>query len=202
MLTQEMITDRQQSYLLSLLSKKDLSDIPDVTLRQITARVTNREVTKSLASQWIARMQSRPNKAHAANDRRGSDSTEPWFIYDYGNDVFALISKDGDKERVPRGSYALETPGTEFTNDITFFSVWISEDGARWSVKLWASDELIKLARATQYRVLAAISDNPAEAAELYGKQVGKCGICHRKLTNDISRARGIGPICAQRYGW
>ena len=30
----------------------------------------------------------------------------------------------------------------------------------------------------------------------------GSCGHCGRTLTNEESRARGIGPICAGKMGW
>jgi len=54
---------------------------------------------------------------------------------------------------------------------------------------------------ATQQRVLAAIAD-PAAAAKAYGQRTGSCSVCGRELTNKKSRELGIGPICAERYGW
>ncbi len=49
--------------------------------------------------------------------------------------------------------------------------------------------------------VLDCASD-PEKAAVAYGKAWSSCGICGRGLLNDESIARGIGPICAQRFGW
>ena len=34
-----------------------------------------------------------------------------------------------------------------------------------------------------------------------YGKRTGRCGVCHRPLTNPASIAAGIGPICAGYFG-
>ncbi len=51
----------------------------------------------------------------------------------------------------------------------------------------------------------AAVLDcaqDPEKAAVAYGKAYSKCGICGRGLLNDVSIARGIGPICAERFGW
>jgi hypothetical protein len=51
----------------------------------------------------------------------------------------------------------------------------------------------------------AAVLDcasNPEKAAVAYGKAWSTCGICGRGLLNDESIARGIGPICAERFGW
>lgn len=49
--------------------------------------------------------------------------------------------------------------------------------------------------------VLDCASD-PAKAAVAFGKAWSVCGICHKTLTNDGSIERGIGPICAARFGW
>lgn len=51
----------------------------------------------------------------------------------------------------------------------------------------------------------AAVIDcaqDPEKAAVAYGKAWSSCGICGRQLLNDESIARGIGPICAERFGW
>lgn len=44
--------------------------------------------------------------------------------------------------------------------------------------------------------------NDPEKAAIAYGKAFGVCAICHRTLTNDGSIERGIGPICADKFGW
>lgn len=49
--------------------------------------------------------------------------------------------------------------------------------------------------------VLRLLAD-PKTAAETYGKETGNCCICNRLLTDPESVARGIGPICAGRFGW
>jgi hypothetical protein len=49
--------------------------------------------------------------------------------------------------------------------------------------------------------VLKVLAD-PEASAVLYGKTVGKCGCCGRELTNQVSIDRGIGPICAVKFGW
>lgn len=49
--------------------------------------------------------------------------------------------------------------------------------------------------------ILAAAA-NPEAAAVAYGKLTGSCSCCGRPLENSESVARGIGPICATKYGW
>jgi len=46
------------------------------------------------------------------------------------------------------------------------------------------------------------LAADPATAAVAYGKQFGKCAVCARVLSDAESVARGIGPVCAERYGW
>ncbi len=54
---------------------------------------------------------------------------------------------------------------------------------------------------AEQTAVLDACSD-PLKAAIAYGKAWSVCAVCGQTLINDASIARGIGPICAAKYGW
>jgi len=49
---------------------------------------------------------------------------------------------------------------------------------------------------------LRAIAVDPGAASRAYGKLVGRCGVCGRKLEDEDSVARGIGPICAGKMGW
>jgi Family of unknown function (DUF6011) len=190
-----MITDPQANFIRDLCAKKDI----DPQHRDmILARVDEKNVTKTLASDWITRLKDKPNRPNVDTDHPDSDRTT-WAPEDMGGEYWAMTKGDA---QIPRGSYGLETPGPQFTNDTTFFSVWISDDGSRWTVRMYVSDERVKLSRTVQYAVLDAIATNPAEAAELFGHEFGKCGICGRGLTNDESRARGIGPVCADRYGW
>lgn len=54
---------------------------------------------------------------------------------------------------------------------------------------------------ATEKRV-CDVAANPSEAAVAYGRRTGNCAICARELTRGDSIDRGIGPICAEKYGW
>lgn len=44
-------------------------------------------------------------------------------------------------------------------------------------------------------------AEQPVAFLELFGKLTGCCCICGRMLTNEVSVERGIGPICAEKYG-
>lgn len=103
--------------------------------------------------------------------------------------------------QLPAGRYAVERDG-----GLRFFRVDRPTEG-RWAghtfVKAQAGDDLCPL-RDLQSRdmVLREIAWNAPEAMLRYGREIGACGHCGRTLTNDESRARGIGPVCAGKMGW
>lgn len=47
---------------------------------------------------------------------------------------------------------------------------------------------------------LLKIEADPEAAAVLHGKASGRCAVCSRDLTDPESIARGIGPICAEKF--
>jgi hypothetical protein len=48
---------------------------------------------------------------------------------------------------------------------------------------------------------LKVIAANPKDAAVRYGRLTGRCSCCGRKLTDPVSVANGIGPICEAGWG-
>jgi hypothetical protein len=55
-------------------------------------------------------------------------------------------------------------------------------------------------APAQQAKVMEFIAD-PKQASEVYGQETGTCCICNATLTSEW-KLRGIGPICAEKFGW
>lgn len=51
-------------------------------------------------------------------------------------------------------------------------------------------------------REVVEMMADPKGAAEKFGRLTGHCCICSRLLVDPESTARGIGPICAERFGW
>ncbi len=104
---------------------------------------------------------------------------------------------------VPAGRYAVTSDKDGVTR---FYRVDRPTEG-RWAgytfVKVQASDELHRVGKDVAAWVLAAIAKaTPQAASKLYGQEIGCCGVCGRTLTDETSRANGIGPICAAKYGW
>ena len=68
-------------------------------------------------------------------------------------------------------------------HSITFVDVWASD--ARWPIKQFAEKK----------RVLALIAADP-DAGPRFGREIGRCYVCGRTLTDETSRSLGIGPVC------
>ena len=49
---------------------------------------------------------------------------------------------------------------------------------------------------------ITAVASDPKQAAVAYGMKFGACSVCGRQLTDSDSVQRGIGPICAENYGF
>lgn len=49
---------------------------------------------------------------------------------------------------------------------------------------------------------LEAIKADPQAHAALYGQLIGACGRCGLPLTDETSRAAGLGPICSSKTDW
>lgn len=53
-----------------------------------------------------------------------------------------------------------------------------------------------------QAQSIADLIADPKRAAEAYGIRTGRCCICSRELTDSESVERGIGPVCAEKFGF
>ena len=95
---------------------------------------------------------------------------------------------------VEDGSYAVE-----FDGRLRFFHVRTPKSG-RWEgytfVDEKAGPETYPVRNAIRRaRILDAIASDP-DALARYGQELGICARCHRELTDEASRAAGLGPTC------
>lgn len=102
---------------------------------------------------------------------------------------------------VPAGHYAVETE----EGHLAFYRVDRPAEG-RWAgrtfIAVQASDDYHPVRGEAGKSVLAKIAADPQEAMLRYGREIGRCGHCNRTLTDETSRALGIGPICRGKVGF
>lgn len=104
--------------------------------------------------------------------------------------------------QLPAGNYAMKKLST---GKIHFFRVSYGNPRGRWAgytfLEEISGDNRIKIRDAkTRKEIIDAICYDPMGYLALYGKEIGKCGICGRTLTSEW-RLRGIGPECFKNYG-
>lgn len=113
-----------------------------------------------------------------------------------------------DLSKVPSGLYAVP-------NGDTRLKVRISQGEDKWQGFTFVTDGA-EYGQGRRYGMqrpgqtyrgdiqaqLTVIAADPRAAAAAYGRLVGSCGLCGRKLEDPESVARGIGPICAAKHGW
>lgn len=173
--TYRRITPNQLSFLLSLRIERGLEDRFSPEQAEL--------LSVEAASRWISKALTLPKVAAA---QVGS--------------VANLI------QTVPEGRYAIDWPNAEGVTTLQFFHVDKPTEG-RWAgftfVKRRVSDETYPVKGHQKALIIAAIAAAPPQQAAIrFGQEIGVCGVCGKTLTNEISRAYGIGPVCRERTGW
>lgn len=106
------------------------------------------------------------------------------------------IATRRDKNGKPQPSYyAIDIDGT-----LKFYRVKAGRKPGFYFIEVQASDDLHPIRNAAvKADIIAAIrAQGPAQAMARYGQELGSCGHCHRTLTDETSRALGIGPVCRE----
>lgn len=105
--------------------------------------------------------------------------------------MLAALAPGHDKFRV-----AVQLPDDK----LRFFQIDTPLRG-KWAgcvfIKEQAGDDLHKVRDIVREEaVLRAVIADARGCLERYGLELGACGMCGRTLTDEESRARGIGPVC------
>ena len=79
--------------------------------------------------------------------------------------------------------------------------IFVREQAGDNFFKVGSQNPALGYYRGNYQREMETIIKNPLESLKLYGKTIGKCGVCGRTLTNAVSRELGIGPECLKNVG-
>jgi len=179
-------SDRQRVYIADLCSERGL-EIPNVR-------------TRSEASDLITKLKSTPRFPQGVVIEWVVIKEDPKTGIREGYFALRLAAEGGTL--IPVGKYALENAPTNTENDVSFWSVWVNDAGTVWRLKQVVGPNLENVPQAAILGILRRIGDDPEAAMALYGHHIGQCGACGRRLTNELSRRLGIGPICREMRGW
>lgn len=80
-------------------------------------------------------------------------------------------------------------------------AIYVKCDG-EYAGKIVAGQFLaVRNAPADILDLVREIAASPVESARKYGRDTGTCSCCGRKLTDAVSIANGIGPVCESNWG-
>lgn len=183
-------TEKQINFIRSLAEERDWEAVLTGTTRERVFDVVTESgkfVSKSEASEAItALLAHRPTKSPGPKDAMG------------------------EAERaIPAGRYALDATGDD-GNSVAFYQVDRPTEG-RWAGYTFVKRLLgapgdwrrERVNRSAVAGVLKRIAEaGPREASLRFGVEAKACGVCGSPLSNDESRALGIGPDCRAKMGW
>lgn len=173
------ITPKQRSFILSLLDDRDVSHVPQ-------GRVDS--LVKSL------RISEDPEEFGMSREQ--ASAVIDWLGQQKRKERPAAQLSDSAVAKLPAGRYAIENEQGE----LRFYQMWESKDGKRRALYVMFGPNDSKLFPKVQESICQKILDAGfRECAIRFGNEIGACSNCGRRLTNRISRALGIGPICGGR---
>ena len=123
------------------------------------------------------------------------------------NLAFTAASAAGlTKPRLRYGDLLLSLAGSASRNPgnvyVKFEGTYIGRlDGTRFVPgREWPT--LTEEQRKATTENLRSIAHDPVAAARNHGHSTGNCSACGRFLSDPVSVAQGVGPICFENYGW
>lgn len=170
-----LATEKQAKWMIDIASRPSITE----PMRESLRTRLEQGFARTAASAFITKYKDTPTAAE--------DAAAPG----------ASTEERSATPEVDAGRYAVVHQGV-----LKFYRV--SKGKGRWAgrtfVEVQASDTRYPLQSAfTRNEVLALIAENPLEAEQRYGQELGKCSRCGLTLTDEESRAYGIGPKCRSK---
>lgn len=193
-------TDAQVRYLVKL-------GMPEAEARKLDKRAASKAIdTLAKAPRADAPQPARTNRYAATCTRCGGQvaaeagvlakTASGWQVTHTTCPAAPAPQAQAPQPDVPAGHYAIASTGS---NDLAFYRVDRPSKGAyagRVFVKLVVGGHPdMNVRRDHVAGILARIAADP-QAAARYGQELGRCCACNRHLTDETSRALGIGPEC------
>lgn len=212
--TSARATDAQLRFLKTLTTDRDTTAV-QVRLDADRAKAVKGQLSKADASRLIELLKEQPFKGRATgrdsrcycSDLQGVlcryclPAGQPGSVHT-PQPAAAPYTPRKPWPKVDEGYYALtldSLEGTGFKNGVNFFHIDRPTKGkfaGRTFVKIMASDAHHPVYGDLARAVLEGIAADPHAAQMLFAKESEHCFRCNRRLTDDESRAAGMGPTC------
>jgi hypothetical protein len=197
---EESITERQLSYIKSLIEKRDVSPLSTeqklfLSVEDNLLLLSKKQASAAIKALLGCNMKPVQPAQPAQPVSEPAQASEPEISTDDGT---------VENQEVPEGYFYIVDPKD---NTEKFYRVTKGRPDTRWAgytfLSVQASDYFYAIKeKPYRDRIFAEILKDPVTAMNEYGMRLGRCGVCNRTLTDRDSRLRGIGPICAERlYG-
>lgn len=188
-----LITDKQAALIEILLEKLGNAQHPAYQIADPWYRNTKRagKMTAELASKTITRL--KEHLGMTVGDKFANNT--PIQAPETSAEAVTPAPRTFRPITLPDGYYAIVTDGkTHFYR----VSTWETRDGQkRRKMQEQASDTLHKMYWNNALAIQDLINEVGVDASQkLYATELGCCYVCGRTLTDDTSRALGIGPMC------
>lgn len=164
----------------------------------MAALMEERDLYSEKRPKYIARIFSLSTPAQrAAQLTGGKEGTASAFIT-YLLTLPMKARKHAAGALIPEGLYAVEVD----IDGLIF--VKVEHGSGKWDgytfIRRQVGSDFVRVSRRTADAAQAAIRKAGFKESSIrYGLELGHCGRCGRELTNEDSRAAGIGPHCAKK---
>jgi hypothetical protein len=174
-------TDRQLAFMARLADEREINDVLGTRLAGVILahREGREEMSKGKASEIIDWLIAQPVRAGAVVQATTSiDLTElAEGRYAIGDVLFVIQHPEAGK-----------------------WAGWVFvKNGSEYVDEKFGSQKPGGTYRGVQADLLSIIVEDPQAAMRHYGEITGRCGVCNRTLEDEVSVARGIGPVCWEK---
>ena len=113
----------------------------------------------------------------------------------------APINTDLDLDDLGEGRYAVgDTLFLIQKPEAGRWAGWVFvKNGSEYADERYGSQKPGGKYRGTNADLISTIVEDPMGAMRHYGATTGRCGVCGRTLEDEVSVARGIGPVCWEK---
>ncbi len=208
---------RQIAYILLLAYERCGMDESELVNYTAKVQLLSIEQAGALISQWtsLPKLRSVPDNLQFIYDATGQRYFVRELLGGKTHQVVAPIKVEStpgvapqpsaaQKYTIPdKGWFAIEYPVdgvmTRRFYRVTENQGWQRSVGQKNFVRL-SGQNVVRIFGNEAFIAATIINSNPSYAMKNYGKQIGRCGACGRRLTDPESIDNGIGPECIKRF--